>query len=187
MNKIIFLTACLIGNLVFADETCDYQALSNERASMRASAYWRGKQAEFLDLIEKEYPRGCDFSNEIASGLEIFADDLEMVGPDDNQTRILPRTMTVVPSYKVSSSDLSFDSLDTSLFQSNVSEVRMYTKVGYGIIYVRTCSPKVALASLLAYAPYALSAGCGSTAQSGPSVEKWINDEVDKILKGETN
>jgi hypothetical protein len=187
MKTIVLAFAMLITPFAtFASDACDYQKMIDEVQFMKSSSYWQAQEKDFINMMLKEYPRGCGpMPTAPDSGLDIFMDDLEFV-VSGMQSPMLPRSGIFGPKHDMSSNDIHYYTADEDyIFQPGVSEVRISTQAGYAVLYVKSCSPKVVLANLLAYAPYALTASCGSTAQGGPTVEKQINDEIARILANE--
>jgi len=187
-NTIVILIASISLQAMAADSTCDYQAMSAETQEMKQDLYWMKRTQEFADQMNQTYPRGCSATtNDPTKGLEIFMDDLEFTGPTDS-SRVLAYSGSYGTAWgsQNGKDQIFLSSTDVDFYQPGVSEIRVYLQQGHMVLLAKTCSPKVALANLIAYAPYALNARCGGNGQQGSAVGQAIQTKVDEILNGES-
>ncbi|MEZ0391572.1 MAG: hypothetical protein ACAH59_05115, partial [Pseudobdellovibrionaceae bacterium] len=153
MKKFIITTLALVSIQAAAIGECNYQQLQAEANSLKSSPYWSQLFKSLAADLNTVRPRGCgEMSNEPTVGLEMFMDDLEFTAPRSSE-RVLAYTGEYQTDWKSDSDYISFSTTDSNLFRPNVIEVRLGLLQGHMSLYAKTCSPKVALAHLIAYAP----------------------------------
>jgi hypothetical protein len=190
MKNAIVILLVLVSMKSMADFSCATQ-IAKETVAMSVSPYWRNLTQNFMDQMNAVKPRGCSFgANKPEAGLEIFMDDIEFVvsyGKDE----VLAHNGNYATDWKYPFDTIVMLPHSPDSYRHDDSEddakafVNLYLKKGYMSIGVTTCSPKVALANLIAYAPFALNARCGENRFEGVDIEAVITNRVQEILKQE--
>ncbi len=114
----------------------------------------------------------------------IYMDDLEFVGPNDSN-RVLPYTGSyfVTDEARESGDPVSYDAKVPTPHPSHPNSVRIdiHLKNGYMNLITKTCSPKKAMAHIIAYKEFVLNKGCDNRTQSQIEIE--IQSKVNSLLK----
>jgi hypothetical protein len=186
MKKAIITLLAIFSLHAVASESCNTNAIDAEMNEMKASPYWNKQFQDFAKEMNRIRPRGCSFAETQETGLAIFMDDLEFTG-SYGEDRVLATSghyQTEHGSYN-SKNEFYVSSVNVDFYQPQVSEIRVYLQQGTMALLTKTCSPKAALANLIAYSPYALIAHCGENRQTSPEVAQAIQTKVQEILDGE--
>ncbi len=184
------LILSLIAALSFqaqAVETCNRELIQEEMNELRASPYWQQKIQSFTQLMNETHDRDCGFgSSRKEIGIDIFMDDLEFTAfPKGGQVLESHGSYSTSTDSKSDRNRLNIYPVDASFYQPGVVEIVATLVEGRFTLLAKTCSPKVAVAHLVAIAPYALKAKCGSGGQQGPDIAQSIQSEINDILDGE--
>lgn len=179
MKTILMAMVTALSMNAYAGRTCEFEKIDREHQEIKSSQYWTKQISNLAKLMGSQQSRTCIQKGPTEQFLMIFMDDLEFTGSEEN--RKLARHGSYSNQWG-SNAESSFYiyAEDDQFFQKGVSVISFMIRTGNFQLPVKTCSPKEALAYLIAYAEYL---GCRGAGVS--DVDAAIEAKAQEVLKGE--
>ena len=138
-----------------ANASCLVQNMNTELKEIESSPYWNTQKKHLLEKLNSTYLRKCPaVVNQIWPGLKVVSEDYEIVGTNEN--RMFEETWNYSQCDKAPNSEITFKPA-TSGFLKNTIQMKMQTPKGSISSIVNSCSPKEALANMIAISDLVLS------------------------------